>query len=117
MAHKDMPTPAQFGLLMMLSAHGSKSLKDLAECFTMSPSAATQLVDGLVKDGLVRRTEDENDRRKVEVSLTPAGVTKLQAAQKSRLASLTKMMEPLTDAELAQLRVLQKKITDNWNVE
>ena len=56
----------------------------LAEQLGTSPSAATRLVDGLVKRGWVERARDASDRRRVQVQLTDAG-----RAQGLELRSLT----------------------------
>ncbi|MDB4940433.1 MAG: transcriptional regulator MarR family [Candidatus Doudnabacteria bacterium] len=105
-------TRAQLSLLMIIS-DGNKSIKELAECFTITASAAAQLVDGLVKDRMLKREEDKIDRRKVVVSLTAKGKTILNQAKKKRMESLVKIFSSLTDAELEQLRKLQLKIIEN----
>jgi DNA-binding MarR family transcriptional regulator len=59
--------------MFMLVHVGPQSIKDMAVRFSMTPSAATQLVNGLVKDGYLVRTENIWDRRKVGVDLTVKG--------------------------------------------
>ena len=56
----------------------------LAERLGNSPSAATRLVDGLVKRGWVERARDATDRRRVQVQLTESG-----RAQALELRALT----------------------------
>jgi DNA-binding MarR family transcriptional regulator len=111
---KDLPTQAQIGVLFVLSHQGSQSIKDLSLRFGMTSSAATQLVDGLVKHGFLKRMEDRNDRRKMCVDLTSKGKKTLEKAKKQRIEKMAKMFEPLTDEELMQLQKIQSKIVEHW---
>lgn len=108
---KSLPSHGQMGILMIISHEGPQNIRDLAKRFCMSSSAATQIVNALVKDKILRRDEHKEDRRQIMVSLTPHGVKVLKEAKKERMASLAKFLGPLTDAELLQLLTLQKKIT------
>jgi MarR family transcriptional regulator, organic hydroperoxide resistance regulator len=64
---------AQFGLLFGLREHTELSSRELADAADVSPAAATEMLDGLVAAGLVRRERSERDRRVVLVSLTERG--------------------------------------------
>lgn len=100
----------KIGILFVLSKDGSQSLKDLADHFHMSSSAATQTIDELERDGLVVRRVDADDRRKVAVLVTAKGKSELGAAKRSRLAQMKQILEALSDDELVQLRSIQQKI-------
>lgn len=106
-----MPTRAQLGVLFMLSAHPSLSIKELAEQFGISSSATTQLVSAMVGEGLLTRTEDPLDRRLVRIDLTQKGKKQLEVARESRTRHLSRMFEPLTDSELEELLRLQQKMS------
>ena len=56
--------------LDVLQERGPMSAGDLAAATGLSPGAITTLVDRLEKDGYVRRTRDEVDRRRVVIELT-----------------------------------------------
>jgi DNA-binding MarR family transcriptional regulator len=79
--------------LMTIRERGGLSLSDLASETGLSPGAESQLVDKLVRDGLVRRTEHPDDRRRKQVALTARGA-----------AFLTRMDASHTGAALAVLR-------------
>lgn len=111
--HKDLPTKAQMAVLYAVSLHHDASVKDLAQKFSMSSSAVTQLIDGLVKDGLLERKEHSDDRRKLKISITHKGEEQLSRARALHIASLTKILEPLTDEELKALCTIQEKIRTN----
>ena len=60
----------QFGLLMRLYYGGGCEVHDLGTHLDVSSAAASQLVDRLVQAGLVQRTEDPEDRRARQVTMT-----------------------------------------------
>ena len=73
-----------------LAARRTVPMADLAQATLMTGPTLTRTVDRLVSKGLMYRTADVNDRRRVLVSLTPRGRT-----LRSRLAA------PVADAERA----------------
>jgi DNA-binding MarR family transcriptional regulator len=110
---KTMPTRAKIAVLMILSDGKNKSVKEIAECFNISPSAAAQLVDSLAKYDLIKREEDKEDRRKVVVSLTFIGKAALEKSKKMRLKTFIKIFAALSDSELAEFKRLQSKIIES----
>jgi DNA-binding MarR family transcriptional regulator len=46
---------------------------ELAEVFEVKKSAITGIINRLVERGLINRSRDDNDRRVIYLSLTPAG--------------------------------------------
>jgi MarR family transcriptional regulator, 2-MHQ and catechol-resistance regulon repressor len=65
-------TVAQCLALQQLLAE-PRDIASLAESSGVTSSATTRLVDGLEKSGWVGRSRAGDDRRRIEVSLTPAG--------------------------------------------
>jgi long-chain acyl-CoA synthetase len=74
----DLTLP-QYRVLGIL-AEGSAAASGLAGRLAVRPSSVTAIIDGLVARGLVDRRQEDADRRKVEVRLTPEGVQTLAAA-------------------------------------
>jgi DNA-binding MarR family transcriptional regulator len=103
-------SPAQVTLLCILARHESRSIKELATELGMTSSACTQLVDILVQQRLLTRTENRQDRRKTSITLTEAGKKNLGLVQKQRAKYFTKLLAPLTDKEIVTLVNLQQKI-------
>jgi DNA-binding MarR family transcriptional regulator len=106
------PTRAQTGTLFFISHEGAQSIKQIAEKFQISASAATQLVDSMVKDRLLARKEDKQDRRKIFVDLTLKGKEKLKKARKIRLEKMKKLLQVLSDEELLQLKNIYGKLNE-----
>lgn len=63
----------QFGILIHLYYSTNCGISHLGEYMDISAPAASQIVDRLVQHGLVERTEDPNDRRAKQLTLTPKG--------------------------------------------
>lgn len=104
------PTRAQLGILIMIGHWGIKNTKDLAVKLEMTSSAVTQVVDALAKDGLLKRQQDQKDRRITVLELTSVGKKKLEIAKKQRLEFLFKLLSPLNDNDLMHLKKIQDKI-------
>jgi len=68
-------TPGRINILMTLDTRPDKRmpLSELGEFLVVTRANITGLVDGLVKDGLVRRIDHPEDRRMVLAELTEKG--------------------------------------------
>lgn len=90
-------------VLRALVDQGAHQVTEVANLLGVTLSAATGLVDRLVKSKLVVRERDQNDRRVVWVKVTPEGELAVLAAEKRRRAAFRTMVQNLEEAELAQL--------------
>src|SRR6266508_3134409 len=66
-------TMPQMVTLFAIREHGTCRMGALIEATRQSGGTITGIVDRLIADGLVARTHIADDRRVVEVTLTPAG--------------------------------------------
>jgi DNA-binding MarR family transcriptional regulator len=75
-------TFARYEVLVLLSfsQSGSLPLSKVGERLMVHPTSVTNLVDRLDAQGLVERTVDTADRRRILASLTPAGRRVLKRA-------------------------------------
>jgi DNA-binding MarR family transcriptional regulator len=71
---------AQHFVLRQLSLVSGQSLSDLAARTRTVPSSVSEVVSGLVRRGLISRQASATDRRRAELSLTPAGEAILSRA-------------------------------------
>jgi DNA-binding MarR family transcriptional regulator len=78
---------------------GPMALGKLAEAERVRPPTMTRTVQGLEAAGLVRREQDEEDRRIVNIHATSTGVQVLQAARARRVAALASSLEPLGERD------------------
>ncbi len=95
-------TDHQLSVLTYLRGQ-SVTMRELAKELDVGESAATAVVDRLVRQGLVLRCDDPSDRRVVRLALSNTGeslVTKLHANACQKTANL---LVSLSDDQLAQL--------------
>jgi DNA-binding MarR family transcriptional regulator len=78
---------------------GPITLGRLAEAERVRPPTMTRTVQGLEAAGLVRREQDDQDRRIVNVRATSRGVQVLQAARARRVAALAASLESLGERD------------------
>ena len=92
-------TIPQFRALVVLSTHGgSMRGADIAEELNVNPSTGTRMTDRLVGKGLVRRVRSTDDRRVVQLRLTPAGreiVEKIMARRRTELERIVAETAPV----------------------
>lgn len=112
---KPLITHAQWYVLCSIDQSKTTNVKDMAHSMSISPSAITQLVDGLVDTGLVTRREDPVDRRTTQLSLSSKGKKHLQLIKKKKMESLISIFEVLSDTELATFHKLQQKLLTQFS--
>ena len=94
---------AQFRLLLFVRRHPGTSLSPLAEHLGTTLPAASQLVERLVRAGLVTRAQHPEERRRVELRLTETGDATLAECDVRTRAWLCERLSGLDEAELDQL--------------
>lgn len=104
--------PAQLDVLMNLYRHPGMSQHDLARKLLVGRSNITMLLPGLQKRGLLRRDNDEKDRRVLRLSLTAPGETLLMQALKLHMALIEKAMAGASAAECDLVGDHMRRITE-----
>jgi long-chain acyl-CoA synthetase len=99
----------QYRILMLLD-EGPAVASRLAEYLVVSRPTVTAVVDGLVSRGLIVRSHDDGDRRRIGLTMTAAGRSALESADRSVQARLQEVAGHLddpaqTEAALAGLDV------------
>ncbi len=96
-------TVPQLKTLWFISNHGSCSSGELAGALKVTPTNVTGIIDRLVKQGLVSRSEDAEDRRKLLLKLTDQGEELLDGLRERRRGRLSEVLERMTPEELNTL--------------
>ncbi len=97
-------------LLMIRDTPGSASPTELAAELDVSGAGMTGRLDGLEKAGWIRRIPSVDDRRRVIVEVTKAGIAIWRQAMDIRGRAEDDLAEALTERELATLNRLLKKV-------
>jgi len=100
--------------IMRFIRRGHGSVSELAEVRNISRPASSQGVDTLVHKGLVSRTHSKEDRRYVELELTPEGNALLDGVFQNTREWMKESLETLSQEELELamrgMEVLKKMI-------
>jgi len=91
----------QLAALYALADSGTMTVADLADTLGRSQSAASRLVDGLVKRQLIERNPDSEDRRVRTLTLTGRGQALLGLVDRARAEEFLSIVRPLPTAERA----------------
>jgi len=113
----DAMSDAQLAVLMTLRLHGRRTISALAERERVTAPSMTSLINGLEEQGLVTRTPDDEDRRRVQVDITDAGAGIVERTIERRDELLIGAMTELefTEDDLATLRAasaLMRKVAE-----
>ncbi|MBN9088365.1 MAG: MarR family transcriptional regulator [Reyranella sp.] len=106
-------TLPQVLFLTRLRQAGGSTASELAERFNMSLPATSQMVDRLFKQGLLTRAEDEGDRRRKRLAVTPSAERLLDRLVRARATEYMKgiaRLSPALQRELAA--VLAKAVSE-----
>ena len=88
-------TPPRFHTLYFIVRHGPIDMGTMHTQMHLSRSSLTSLVDGLVDDRLIRRERSSEDRRRVVLHPTQAGVELLERLRLTRCRHLQRALDRL----------------------
>jgi DNA-binding MarR family transcriptional regulator len=96
-------SPHQVTLMVAIKYEPGIGVRELAAHEKVSAPAMSKHVDRLERDGLVARTPDEHDKRRVGLTLTEDGQRVLRRVRSRRTAWLATRLRGLTPAQLAAI--------------
>lgn len=89
----------QLGTLMIIHKRGTSAVSDIGDELGVSNAAASQMLDRLLQDGLILRTEDPDDRRVKQIKLTEKGDQILGDSFESRHRWINNLVNRFTKEE------------------
>ena len=95
---------SMLGTLFHLNRRGHAGVSDLGQHLGVSSAAASQMLDRLVEEGLIERTEDPDDRRMKKISLTEKGCRIYQESLSARMRWLEELESQLSEGEKETIR-------------
>jgi DNA-binding MarR family transcriptional regulator len=105
--------PGEFDVLATLRRVGpphTLSPKDLVATTMVGGAAMTHRVDKLVERGLVRRDVDPENRRRRQITLTPAGIGLVDAVIADHIENADRFLNALSGPERKTLSGLLDKV-------
>ena len=95
-----VPTMLQVQTLKTIQENPLITASELAYKLQMSSSAITQMTDRLIKTRLISRKINKNDRRLVQLNLTPHGEKHLTQVLKKMEQKANQVLAPISTADL-----------------
>jgi DNA-binding MarR family transcriptional regulator len=108
-----MTVPRASLLLGLTLKSEPAGMSELGESLGMSPRNMTVLVDGLEKEGLVRRVSHRHDRRIKLVELTQAGRQVAEQELGPSQSAAAALFDDFTPEERGELLRLLEKVADS----
>ncbi|MDD5289500.1 MAG: MarR family transcriptional regulator [Dehalococcoidales bacterium] len=96
-------TIAQLKSLFFISNRGSTNLMHLAAALGVTPTNTTGIIDRLLKQGLVSRTENPQDRRMLVLRVTKKGEELLTKLREKRRSYWKDVLDSMNIDELTTL--------------
>lgn len=104
-------------LLKIIEKNDGIIQRDLAEILDMRPSSLTEMLVGLEKSSLIRREQDENDRRIMHVYIAEEGKKSLEEFKKEHSKTHESLFNSLTEEEKKSLFEIINKINKGFEEE
>jgi DNA-binding MarR family transcriptional regulator len=106
---------SQIGALFRIHREGGCGVTDLGDDLGVTSAAASQMLERLVQQKLVLRSEDPADRRVKQLVLTEMGLHTIGEIIHFRQDWLNDLAKILSPAEKEQLTAALKLLTDKMN--
>ena len=94
---------SHLGALMHLNNKGVSAVSKIGDHLGITNPAVSQMLDRLVDEKLIQRTEDPSDRRSKKIVLTKKGMETLHESIKARQTPLVELAERLSESEKEQI--------------
>jgi MarR family transcriptional regulator, organic hydroperoxide resistance regulator len=93
-------TIAQVKSLFYIYNEGTINFRQLAAAMKVTPSNVTGIIDRLVDQGLVSRTENPEDRRMLMLRLTEKGESLINNLRERRVSQVSAVLSKMTAEDL-----------------
>ena len=90
-------------ILMRLDSHGQTTQKELQDVLEISSGALSEILQKMEDSGLILRAKNAEDKRQVDLALTPHGRESAQMVEEHYHQTLDRMFECLSVEQKDQL--------------
>lgn len=104
---------AQFVILVALATREGDSASGLCKGMSYDPGAMTRMIDRLEQKGLIRRTDDPDDRRRVGLELTAEGKAVYPRLKAAVMSVQNQFLRGFSKSEVRELEHLLQRMLAN----
>jgi DNA-binding MarR family transcriptional regulator len=104
-------TVSQFSVLEVLYHKGALKVQDIIEKTLSTGGNMTVVIENLVKDDLVMRFKDPEDKRVNLISITDKGKALIDSIFPNHIENINEIFNVLTEEEKKSLIAISKKLT------
>ena len=105
---------SRWRMMAWLSENEPCSITDLTKELMLKQPSVTRLVEAARKDGLVDTSQDDDDRRRVHVTLSQEGRRLITELRKSARASDQTIVDSLGKSRASQVKKTLHQIIDHY---
>lgn len=106
---------AKFLILMILMRNPKKSLipTEIARIMGVKKPTITGVIDGLLRENLVTREQDESDRRKIMIKISKKGIEQIEKILPEYFTHMNKIMDNFDEFQLNSMKDLLINVLSN----
>lgn len=112
--HNFRNTDAQNSLLCILKQNGTMSQKEISSRLSIQAGSLSELVSKVEAKGYIIRTEDETNKRMINVSLTELGLQQALLYDQVVNKKAETLFSCLNESEKEELLKLTNKLETSW---
>jgi len=102
---------SQWYAILVISQHPGLSQKELQQILQIEPASLSNLIDSLIRKGLIKRLPGKRDKRLKELNMTPEGTQLLFAVPDPIASSRAKMLQNISpEAQTTTIQTLEQAI-------
>ena len=109
-----LPDSRFLRILSVLSANSPITQRQLMDILDVRSGSLSEILGKMETEGYITRTPNEQDKRGVDVTLTPAGLEAAAQMQVHRGNSVQDFFSCLSQEEKEQLSLLLEKLLEDW---
>jgi DNA-binding MarR family transcriptional regulator len=106
---------ASYLILRHLEVAGPQNVSVLAAALHLDGSTVTRQVAALLRDGLVSRERDPQDRRGAVITATPSGLSRMSAVRKAREELYAQMLTSWSEEDRRTLAALLHRLNQSMD--
>lgn len=91
--------PSMYPMLAHLSEVDQAKTQELGQVALISSGTITHTVNKMIKEGLVEKQQDYNDKRVYWIQITPKGRSAFDQVHQDHMAYLDQLLEPFSEEE------------------